>query len=212
MSNAPTTQRKKPRQQRAKTTVDKVLSGTRQLLREHGADYITTRNISKHTGISPGSIYQYFGNKEQILFTLYGDRLKESVAAFHYASTEKNLALELHDFWEILGIELAKVGWGTVEDNELNKAIAENPLLQDAVKDILNELYDCLVKIMRSYGSSWSEQQLRDLAEYAFGINHFGYSLRLRQSERAQKLNTFLTNDIEFYLMSKAINDPAPSV
>lgn len=212
MSKDPTVQRKIPSQRRAISTVEKVLNGTRQLLREQGADAITTRNISKITGISPGSIYQYFGNKEQILFTLYDERLKQSVAAFHSVTTEEKLALPLRQFWSELSDSLASVGWGNAEDNELNKAIAENPLLQKAVKDTLNELYDCLVKIMRHYGSSWSDEQLRHLAEYAFGINHLGYTLRLRQHAYQQQLTSSLTNELEFYLMTKAINEPAPDV
>ena len=74
MTETLTSQRKAPSQKRAQTTVKKVLEGTLQLLKEQGADAIATRNISKITGVSPGSIYQYFGNKEQILFTLYGER------------------------------------------------------------------------------------------------------------------------------------------
>ena len=207
MSKSPSSQRKTPSQKRAQTTVQKVLDGTWQLLRERGSDAITTRNICEITGVSPGSIYQYFGNKEQILFTLYGQRLKDSVGVFKFVSTDENFALPLADFWQLLVKALADVGWGRVEDTELTKAIAENPSLKDSVKNVLNELYDCLINIMRRYGSTWSESALRHLAEYVFGINHFGYTLRIRQAEAEAKLTGMLTSEIEFYLISKAIND-----
>ena len=207
MTENPTSNRKAPSQKRAQTTVKKVLDGTWQLLKEQGADAITTRNISKITGVSPGSIYQYFGNKEQILFTLYGERLKDSVGAFKLASTDENFSLSLAAFYQILGQELSKVGWGRVEDVELTKAIAENPQLKDAVEPILNELYDCLIYILRRYGSTWSEDDLKHLAEYIFGVNHFGYSLRIRQSEPSATKTIGLTRELEYYLINKAVND-----
>lgn len=210
MSQSPISQRKAPSQKRAQTTVKKVLDGTWQLLKEQGADAITTRNISKITGVSPGSIYQYFGNKEQILFTLYGERLKDSIGAFKFVATDDNFALPLAEFWLLQGEALVNVGWGRVEDVELNKAIAESPLLKDAVKNILNELYDCLINIMKRYGSTWHDKALRHLAEYAFGINHFGYSLRIRQTDEEAKRTAVLTNELEYYLICKAINEPSP--
>jgi len=210
MTETLTSQRKAPSQKRAQTTVKKVLEGTLQLLKEQGADAITTRNISKITGVSPGSIYQYFGNKEQILFTLYGERLKDSVGIFKLVSTQENLALPLADFWALLGQALVDVGWGRVEDVELTKAIAESPLVKEAVKPILDELYDSLIYIMRSYGSTWPEEDLKHLAEYAFGINHFGYNLRIRQSGQAADKTLVLTRELEYYLICKAVNETPP--
>ncbi len=208
MSKSPSSQRKAPTQKRAQSTVQKVLDGTWDILRERGADALSTRSISKHTGVSPGSIYQYFGNKEQILFTLYGERLKDSIGAFKLVATDENFTLPLTQFWILQGAALADVNWGRIEDVELNKAIAESPLLKDAVKSILNELYDCLINIMKRYGSTWPDKALRHLAEYAFGINHFGYNLRIRQTEEEAKRTAVLTNELEYYLISKAINEP----
>lgn len=209
MPQNPSNQRKAPSQKRAQSTVKKVLDGTWEILKERGAEALSTRSISKHTGVSPGSIYQYFGNKEQILFTLYGDRLKDTIGAFKLVATDENFALPLAEFWALQGEALSNVGWGRVEDVELNKAIAESPLLKDSVEHILNELFDCLINIMRRYGSTWSDNDLRHLAEYMFGINHLGYSLRIRQADDEAKRTAVLTNEIEYYLICKAINEPS---
>jgi len=211
MTKDPAIPRKQPSQARAKSTVSRVLDGTRKILKEQGADAISTRNISRVTGISPGSIYQYFGNKEQILFRLYGERLKQSVDAITSISTVDYFALPLPEFWSKMRETLAKEGWGQVIYTELNRAIADNPLLQESVRDILEELYDCLIFIMRNYGSTWSTNDLRHLAEYIFGINHFGYTLRNRQSEQYSGNTVKLTNELEYYLICKAINDLPPS-
>ena len=118
--------------------------------------------------------------------------------------------MSLAEFYQKLGQELSNVGWGRVEDVELTKAIAENPQLKDAVEPILNELYDCLIYILRRYGSTWKEENLKHLAEYIFGINHFGYSLRIRQSEQSATKTITLTRDLEYYLICKAVNEVSP--
>lgn len=47
--------------------VAKIISATSDLLRTHGPEAITTNHIAEVTGISKGSIYQYFRTKEDII-------------------------------------------------------------------------------------------------------------------------------------------------
>jgi len=63
---------------------------------------------------------------------------------------------------------------------------------------------------MKRYGSTWSDKALRHLAEYVFGINHFGYSLRIRQTDEEAEQTAVLTNELEYYLICKAIDEPSP--
>lgn len=62
--------RKQPKQARAKATYDAVLQATAQLLVEEGADGITTNRVAKKAGVSIGSLYQYFPNKEALFVAL----------------------------------------------------------------------------------------------------------------------------------------------
>lgn len=47
--------------------VAKIVSATASLLRVHAPEQITTNLIADQAGVSKGSIYQYFENKEQII-------------------------------------------------------------------------------------------------------------------------------------------------
>lgn len=47
--------------------VTKIVSSAAQLLAQHAPEQITTNLIAEKAGISKGSIYQYFANKEQII-------------------------------------------------------------------------------------------------------------------------------------------------
>ncbi|MET4165651.1 MULTISPECIES: TetR/AcrR family transcriptional regulator [Gordonia] len=57
--------RKRPRQQRSSFTVETILEATTQLLDTEGAE-VTTNRIAEKAGVSVGSIYQYFGDKQAI--------------------------------------------------------------------------------------------------------------------------------------------------
>lgn len=59
--------RKQPQQQRARNVVDSILEATQLCIAEHGLLNVTTPKISEKSGVSVGSIYQYFGNKEEII-------------------------------------------------------------------------------------------------------------------------------------------------
>jgi len=62
--------RKQPRQARAQATVDAILHATAQLLRSEGSARLTTNRIAERAGVSIGSLYQYFPNKEAVLGAL----------------------------------------------------------------------------------------------------------------------------------------------
>jgi len=62
--------RKRPQQQRAKMIVESILEGTQKCISEQGILQLTTPKISEKSGVSVGSIYQYFENKDQIVSEL----------------------------------------------------------------------------------------------------------------------------------------------
>ncbi|MCB9091419.1 MAG: TetR/AcrR family transcriptional regulator [Halobacteriovoraceae bacterium] len=59
--------RKKPQQKRSQKLVSYILSGTVKALKTFGIDGLSTNKISKMAGVSVGSYYQYFPNKEAVL-------------------------------------------------------------------------------------------------------------------------------------------------
>jgi AcrR family transcriptional regulator len=65
-----TSPRKEPRQQRAQATVDAILAATAQVLLEHGYEGANTNRIAEQAGVSVGSLYQYFPNKESLVAAL----------------------------------------------------------------------------------------------------------------------------------------------
>lgn len=72
--------RKAPRQERSAQLVAAILEAAVQVLREQGARRFTTVRVAERAGVSVGSLYQYFPNKESILFRLQSDEWRETGA------------------------------------------------------------------------------------------------------------------------------------
>ncbi len=73
-----TTPRKRPRQDRSKATVDTILAATARVLVKHGFDGLTTNAVATAAGVSIGSLYQYFPNKEALVAALIEHHLEHT--------------------------------------------------------------------------------------------------------------------------------------
>ncbi|HVK84526.1 MAG TPA: TetR/AcrR family transcriptional regulator [Kofleriaceae bacterium] len=75
-----TTPRKRPRQGRSKATVDAILAATARVLVKRGFDGLTTNAVAEAAGVSIGSLYQYFPNKEALVAALIESHMNEKNA------------------------------------------------------------------------------------------------------------------------------------
>ncbi|ARB44452.1 TetR/AcrR family transcriptional regulator [Alloalcanivorax xenomutans] len=69
-----------PRQPRAKATVNAIVEAGFLSLSEHGVQGTTTRHIADLAGVSVGSLYEYFANKEEVFEAMHHHMVAEVVA------------------------------------------------------------------------------------------------------------------------------------
>jgi AcrR family transcriptional regulator len=69
--------RKTPRQMRANETRARILDAAKQVFSTHGYAAGTTNRIAVAAGMSVGSLYQYFPNKDAILVELVAEHIEE---------------------------------------------------------------------------------------------------------------------------------------
>jgi len=89
--------RRLPKQRRARQTVDAVLDAVVWVLKREGFKAVTTNRLAEVAGVSIGSVYQYFPDKQAIFVALHQrhieqiDRMVESKLIEHAASSLEEL-------------------------------------------------------------------------------------------------------------------------
>lgn len=76
--------RKAPRQARSRHTVDTILEATARVFAENGYAGTNTNLIADKAGLSVGSVYQYFPNKDSLIAALHqrhGEQMQQTVEA-----------------------------------------------------------------------------------------------------------------------------------
>jgi AcrR family transcriptional regulator len=85
--------RRQPKQARARDTVEVVLDAAARVLREHGYAGGTTNRIADAAGVSVGTVYEYFENKEAIFDSLIRREIALLVAAFQTREPQPDASL-----------------------------------------------------------------------------------------------------------------------
>jgi AcrR family transcriptional regulator len=102
MSKQQISPRKNGIQDRAKDTVNFIIEATTQLLEEKGIKGLSTNKIVERAGISIGTLYQYFPNKESIihhlienLFNKMADDMVKTIEELDLKEKELKEAIDL---------------------------------------------------------------------------------------------------------------------
>jgi AcrR family transcriptional regulator len=89
--------RKQPKQARSRVTVETILDGAVRVLEQEGTESATTTRIAEVAGVSVGTLYQYFSERDDILDALQ-DREFEKAKSMLFsrlsggAASERELA------------------------------------------------------------------------------------------------------------------------
>lgn len=84
----PLNPRKLPRQGRSIMTVNAVFEATIQVLLNDGLLRLNTTRVARRAGVSVGTLYQYFPNKQALLFTMLERHIAMLADAVEYACDE----------------------------------------------------------------------------------------------------------------------------
>jgi AcrR family transcriptional regulator len=153
MSPKPVTKpRKQPQQERSKITVEAILEATTHILTEEGYEKVNTNRIAERAGISIGSLYQYFPNKESLIAALIEQHSNEMV---ELAETKLNRLFDSP--LEIVIPELIKAIIAAHAINpKLHQVLSEEvPRLGKSVQ--MQQADERIAKIVRSYLARWSD-------------------------------------------------------
>jgi AcrR family transcriptional regulator len=136
--------RKAARQERAQLTVEAIVEAASQVFESRGYADATTNRIAARAGVSVGSLYQYFPNKEAILVALAHRHLADGMALLGPHLQR----LEAGEPWEevLPDIVDAMVAMHAVAPM-LHRCLFEETRLPKQLRDELEALEDALVDI-----------------------------------------------------------------
>ena len=66
---------------KARKTKDRILDTSIRLFNERKASNVSTVQISAEMGISPGNLYYYYDNKEEVIRCIWTERMKSEAEA-----------------------------------------------------------------------------------------------------------------------------------
>jgi AcrR family transcriptional regulator len=85
----PPAPRRRPTQSRSRVLVKAIIEACQQVLQKEGSDQLTTKRIAEVAGITIGSLYQYFPNKEAILAKLFSETIAAQSEQISREATER---------------------------------------------------------------------------------------------------------------------------
>jgi len=163
--------RREPKQERSRQTVEAVLEGVQRVLRRHGAEAITTNRVAEAAGVSIGSLYQYFPEKQAIFMALH-DRHVDRVGHVIERTMTECTSASLVEFTRELVERLANVH---AEDAELHEIVSGAvPGGADGFKSALQATFEQVISPANQdrYSAEKTERMLFVLPPMIEGLVH----------------------------------------
>lgn len=112
---------------------ERVLEEARALVAEVGYESMTTRQLAERAGVSPATLFNIFGNKENLVVTAVGAHLTG------YFETETKLSASIDDFFAMVNTMPTEI-LRAPEYAKAMVAIFFSPKTHNSVRDTLREI------------------------------------------------------------------------
>jgi AcrR family transcriptional regulator len=149
---SPMNPRKIPKQERSRVTVEAILQATTHILTEKGYDQTNTNLIAELAGVSIGSLYQYFPNKESLMVAIM-EKHSQEIAEL----VESKLNHLFDDPPEIAIPELVKAVIAVHGINpRLHQVLSEEIPRSERLK--MHQTDDRIAKLLQEYLKRWRDR------------------------------------------------------
>jgi AcrR family transcriptional regulator len=199
--------RKSPRQSRSAVTVAAILDATAHILVERGYAATSTNAVAERAGVSVGSLYQYFPNKDALIAALHVRHIEQMKAVIERALA-KAMDGTLADALSVLiegAVEAHRVEAGLHRVLELQLPGHDVTALTDSFDEVLEG------RLLAVLARHRAELTVPDLKLASFMLMHSvhalihaavlqrpkGVSLKLATREIARMMQVYLTCPVE---------------
>ena len=179
--------RKQPQQERARQRRQQILDISIEILQREGLEKLNTAYISEKLGISIGSLYRYFPNKQAILYTLAEQWLAANRAALEEVAGWPLESMEAKDFVERFLDTMATVYRAQSGLTLLLQTIMEVPELRALDEEHDRFVVQLLARLLKRLGVGNSRTERIRLSDLLLNQGHYGLSLVVTLGPRLGK-------------------------
>jgi AcrR family transcriptional regulator len=156
------TPRKQPQQDRSKVTVEAILQATAHILTAEGYDKVSTNRVAEVAGVSIGSLYQYFPNKESLIAALAQQHTEEMVAL-----VESNLQnIDDEPIPQVLGRIIAAAIAAHAVNPDLHRVLNEEVPRSDRLRNLADQKVAGMLRTYLEYHADQLHPQNLDLTVF----------------------------------------------
>lgn len=160
--------RKEPKQERSRQTYQVILQGAIRVIRRDGIQKLSTNKVAEESGVSIGSLYQYFPSKQAVIAALI-----DQVLEAEYQSCKDDLAIfqpksGAREFFKAF---FGRYYRGTTEDMPLKKAIVESIPIVDK-NDVALTFHKKVTDMVIEYVQEHYKAQVKDYKTSSFILKY----------------------------------------
>jgi AcrR family transcriptional regulator len=171
-SRSRTQPRRIPHQERAKNTVEALLSATAQVLKRDGYDRASTNLIAARAGVNIASLYQYYPSKEALVAALIDQQL-ERLTAWMVPTLEEVKSLPLAEAVERV---VRRYQEGFLDDVALHQVLLRQVPRVERWNPVV-ELRRALIEQLAGHLAQRRDVRVKDPATAAFAVIHASEAL-----------------------------------
>lgn len=192
--------RRKAKQERSAQTIEAIVEAAAQVLLERGYESTTTNRIAERAGVSVGSLYQYFADKDAVfgrLLERQAARIVDGLAQYE-PDPQCSLRETLRDLLR-LSITISEYG----PDLGRRLAFVPNDLLRNQVNRARLPIVEMLATVLRLYENDLGVTDINSAAQLIVAASE-GVVLHAKEEEFNDHLADELARMFEGYLVSDA--------
>lgn len=190
----PTTTRRKPTQSRSQETQRRILEAATTILQKQGRKDLTTRKLAAESGLSIGSIYEYYPNIQAIIQVLYKERTKKGMALIESVFRDPDPKKSLRQLFMEYDEQATKQKLYNRAYLELWEASEQDPKLRRLNKKAEDDLTLIYVNLFELRGSPLSREKLTMISQYMHGLDRINMQLQYKKSKTEREFFNFLTS------------------
>ncbi len=168
---------RKPQQDRAKAKYEAILEAAIRVLAEEGYSDSSTVKIARAAGVSVGTVYAYFADKDEIFSTYVDTRIGEILKAIASNVSMASYATVEEGIRDVIG---AAVSFTMNNKKTLSAIVGKIPGVYDGMmlRDFMPQLYPVAEQFYRAHGLVKNEKEARRLT-YVLSSAVTGFFIRL---------------------------------